>query len=169
MLAQMAQALSSGEVDAAVPPEPFASQAELSLGTELLADLDSGATTSFPVRGCAVTREWAQANPLTLAEFTKAYDQGQEIAGTNRAANICFPGDVRLYPCVCLHEHYAMCARSGNDAETSLLMTGLQSSRWIKLVPISANASPFLFQPSARAADGILISLMSARAFDASC
>lgn len=85
-LPQMAQALRNGEVDAAVLPEPFASQAELSLGAELLADLDSGTTTSFPVQGCAVTREWAQANPLTLAEFTRAYDQGQEIADTNRAA-----------------------------------------------------------------------------------
>lgn len=85
-LPQMAQALKSGEVEAAALPEPFASQAELSLGVGLLADLDSGATTSFPVQGCAVTREWAQANPVTLAEFTRAYDQGQEIADTDRAA-----------------------------------------------------------------------------------
>jgi NitT/TauT family transport system substrate-binding protein len=85
-LPQMAQALKSGEIDAAALPEPFASEAQLSLGVELLTDLDSGATTSFPVQGCAVTREWAQANPLTLAEFVRAYDQGQEIADTNRAA-----------------------------------------------------------------------------------
>jgi len=82
----MARALKSGEVDAATLPEPFASQAELSLGVSLLADLDSGAMTSFPVQGCAVTREWAQANPLALAAFTKAYEQGQEIADTDRAA-----------------------------------------------------------------------------------
>jgi NitT/TauT family transport system substrate-binding protein len=52
----------------------------------LLADLDSGIMTSFPVQGCAVTREWAQANPLTLAAFDRAYEQGQQIVDTSRAA-----------------------------------------------------------------------------------
>jgi NitT/TauT family transport system substrate-binding protein len=73
-------------VDAATLPEPFASQAELSLGVTLLDDLDSGATTAFPIQGCAVTREWAQANSQTLSAFTRAYNDGQEIADTNRSA-----------------------------------------------------------------------------------
>jgi NitT/TauT family transport system substrate-binding protein len=82
----MAQALKSGEVAAATLPEPFASQAELSLGVTLLADLNEGTMTAFPIQGCAATREWAEANPVPLAEFIKAYDQGQDIADTNRSA-----------------------------------------------------------------------------------
>jgi NitT/TauT family transport system substrate-binding protein len=85
-LPQMAQALKTGQVAAATLPEPFASEAEESLGVTLLADLDTGATTSFPVQGCAATRQWAAANPQVLAAFTRAFEQGQQIADTSRAA-----------------------------------------------------------------------------------
>ena len=85
-LPAMAAALKSGEVAAAVLPEPFASEAELGLGVRRLADLDQGATAAFPIQGCAVTRQWAAANPATLAAFRTAFEQGQEIADTNRAA-----------------------------------------------------------------------------------
>ncbi|MBV9094941.1 MAG: ABC transporter substrate-binding protein [Streptosporangiaceae bacterium] len=85
-LPQMAQALSAGTIAAAVLPEPFASQAELGLGVTLLADLDQGATTAFPVQGCAVTRQWAALHPGTLAAFRAAYEQGQSVADTNRSA-----------------------------------------------------------------------------------
>jgi len=69
-----------------VLPEPFASQAELSIGVTQLADLDQGATDAFPVQGCAVTRQWAAAHPGTLAEFRAAFEQGQRIANTSRSA-----------------------------------------------------------------------------------
>jgi NitT/TauT family transport system substrate-binding protein len=82
----MAQALKTGQVAAATLPEPFASQADLSIGVIQLTDMDTGAMTSFPVQGCAVTREWAQANPLTLAAFTRAYEQGQQMADASRSA-----------------------------------------------------------------------------------
>jgi NitT/TauT family transport system substrate-binding protein len=85
-LPQMAGMLKAGKVAAAVLPEPFASQAEQSLGVTLLADLDQGATTAFPVQGCAVTRQWAAVHPATLAAFRAAFEQGQEIADTDRAA-----------------------------------------------------------------------------------
>jgi len=85
-LPQMAAMLEAGKIAAAVLPEPFASQAEQSLGVTLLADLDQGATTAFPVQGCAVTRKWAALHPATLAVFRAAFEQGQEIADTNRAA-----------------------------------------------------------------------------------
>ena len=85
-LPDMAAMLKAGKIDAAVLPEPFASQAEQSLGVTLLSDLDQGATSSFPVQGCAVTRQWAAQHPLTLAAFRAAFEQGQEIADTNRAA-----------------------------------------------------------------------------------
>ena len=85
-LPEMAAMLKAGKVAAAVLPEPFASQAEQSLGVLPLADLDQGATTAFPVQGCAVTRQWAALHPQALAAFRAAFEQGQEIADTNRAA-----------------------------------------------------------------------------------
>ena len=82
----MAAALKAGKVTAAVLPEPFASQDELSLGVVPLADLDQGATTAFPVQGCVATKTWAAANPKTLAAFDAAFEQGQAVADTNRLA-----------------------------------------------------------------------------------
>ena len=85
-LPEMAAMLKAGKVAAAVLPEPFASLAEQSLGVVPLADLDQGATASFPVQGCAVTRQWAAVHPRVLAAFRAAFEQGQEIADTDRAA-----------------------------------------------------------------------------------
>jgi NitT/TauT family transport system substrate-binding protein len=85
-LPQMAAMLKAGKVAAAVLPEPFASQAEQTLGVTLLADLDQGATSAFPVQGCAVTRPWAARHPKTLAAFRAAFEQGQRIADTSRSA-----------------------------------------------------------------------------------
>jgi NitT/TauT family transport system substrate-binding protein len=78
--------LASGGVDAAVLPEPFATDAEEASGAEPLADLNQGATTSFPVEGYVVTKQWAQQNPHTLAAFYRALEQGQQIADTDRGA-----------------------------------------------------------------------------------
>jgi NitT/TauT family transport system substrate-binding protein len=85
-LPEMAAKLKAGKIAAAVLPEPFASQAQLSMGVTLLADLDQGATAAFPVQGCAVTRQWAVLHQVTLAAFRAAFEQGQEIADTNRSA-----------------------------------------------------------------------------------
>jgi NitT/TauT family transport system substrate-binding protein len=85
-LPEMSTMLKAGKIAAAVLPEPFASQAEQSLGVTLLADLDQGATLAFPVQGCAVTRQWAAQHPMELAAFRAAFEQGQEIADTDRAA-----------------------------------------------------------------------------------
>jgi ABC-type nitrate/sulfonate/bicarbonate transport system substrate-binding protein len=38
------------------------------------------------VQGCAVTRQWAVRHPQTLAAFRAAFEQGQQIANTNRSA-----------------------------------------------------------------------------------
>ena len=80
----MASALQSGKVQAAVLPEPFASQAQEHFGVVTLADLDAGATTAFPIQGYVVTRQWAAAYPHTLAAFLRALEQGQQIADTSR-------------------------------------------------------------------------------------
>ncbi|MGH3150165.1 MAG: ABC transporter substrate-binding protein, partial [Streptosporangiaceae bacterium] len=81
----MAAALKARKIDAAVLPEPFASAAEQTDGAVVLADLNQGATTSFPIQGYAVTKQWAQTHPKTLAAFYKALEQGEEIADSNRA------------------------------------------------------------------------------------
>ena len=78
--------LKAGRAAAAVLPEPFGSIGGLSLGVVPLIDLNQGATLSFPVQGCAVTRAWARTHPRTLAAFRAAFEQGQEIADTSRPA-----------------------------------------------------------------------------------
>jgi NitT/TauT family transport system substrate-binding protein len=80
------KALDRGTVDAAPVPEPFLSSSEEEFGDEQLADLDQGATESFPIQGYAVTKAWAQKNPHTLRTFVRALEQGQQIADTNRAS-----------------------------------------------------------------------------------
>jgi NitT/TauT family transport system substrate-binding protein len=81
----MSAALKAGKIDAAVLPEPFASTAEQADGAVPLVDLDQGATTSFPVEGYVVTKQWAEKYPHTLAAFDEALEEGQEIADSNRA------------------------------------------------------------------------------------
>jgi NitT/TauT family transport system substrate-binding protein len=85
-LPQMPAELHAGTINAAVLPEPFASIAEESYGAVPLADLNQGATTSFPVEGYVATKQWAKQNPQTLAAFYRALEEGQQIADTNRAA-----------------------------------------------------------------------------------
>ena len=78
--------LKASAFDAAVFAEPFGSIAEESEGAVPLADLDQGATTSFPVEGYVVTKQWARKYPRTLAAFYQALEEGQEIADSDRAA-----------------------------------------------------------------------------------
>ncbi len=82
---EMPTALKTRTISAAVLPEPFASGAEEAEGVVPLADLDQGATTSFPVQGYVVTRQWAAENPRTLAAFYQALEEGQQIADTSRS------------------------------------------------------------------------------------
>jgi NitT/TauT family transport system substrate-binding protein len=81
----MTAKLQSGAVSAALLPEPFASGAEEAHGVVPLADLNQGATTSFPIAGYVVTKQWAAKYPHTLAAFYTAIEEGQQIADTNRA------------------------------------------------------------------------------------
>jgi NitT/TauT family transport system substrate-binding protein len=83
---EMPDELKSEAVNAAVMPEPFASAAEEAQGGVPFADLDQGATTSFPVEGYVVTKKWATEHPRTLAAFYRALEQGQRIADVSRAA-----------------------------------------------------------------------------------
>jgi NitT/TauT family transport system substrate-binding protein len=78
--------VNKGAFAAGPVPEPFVSEGEEQQGDTVLADLDQGATTDFPIVGYAVTRQWAQQNPNTLKAFTTALEEGQEVADTNRVA-----------------------------------------------------------------------------------
>jgi NitT/TauT family transport system substrate-binding protein len=101
-LPQIPAELSAGAVNAAVLPEPFASIAEEEYGAVPLADLNQGATTSFPVEGYVATKQWAKQHPRTLAAFYRALEEGQRIADANRAAveqaMEQLPGKLRLTP-----------------------------------------------------------------------
>jgi len=82
----MAAELAAGKISAAAMPEPFATAAEQQFGAVPLADLNQGATESFPIQGYVVTRAWAEQNPNTLNAFVATLSQGQEIADTSRSA-----------------------------------------------------------------------------------
>jgi NitT/TauT family transport system substrate-binding protein len=82
----LGQALKRHVVDVAWLPEPTASADGQSMGLEELADLDQGATASFPVGWYVVTKAWAKKYPHTLAAFLDALRAGQQIADSNRTA-----------------------------------------------------------------------------------
>lgn len=76
----------TGLADAAPIPEPFASESEQNYGLRQVADIDQGVTKNFPLDGFAVTQDWARKYPNTLAAFSRALRQGQQVADTDRAA-----------------------------------------------------------------------------------
>ena len=82
----MALALKEHKVAAAFMPQPFATNAEDSVGAQPLADLDQGAVTSLPISGYVVTKSWLQKYPKTAAAFRKALEEAQRIADTNPGA-----------------------------------------------------------------------------------
>jgi NitT/TauT family transport system substrate-binding protein len=82
----MAAALKDHRVAAAFMPEPFATNAEESVGAEPLADLDVGAAQSLPIAGYVVTKTWLQKYPKTAAAFRKALIEAQRIADTDPGA-----------------------------------------------------------------------------------
>lgn len=82
----MTQALMKHQVDVAFLAEPFATLAETTEGAVPITNMDQGATEAFPIEGYAVTKQWAQKYPRTLAAFDRALREGQQIADTNRGA-----------------------------------------------------------------------------------
>jgi NitT/TauT family transport system substrate-binding protein len=78
--------LEAGEWSAAFLAEPYVTAAEERYGDRVLADLDQGATTDFPIDGYVATQAWAEKYPRTAAAFDRALEQGQELADTNPVA-----------------------------------------------------------------------------------
>jgi NitT/TauT family transport system substrate-binding protein len=80
------QLLSTGKIDAAWLPEPFATVAQQQYGAVQLADFDTGSLQNFPI-GCVIgTTQWIKQHPNTVAAFLRAFQQGQQVADTNRNA-----------------------------------------------------------------------------------
>jgi NitT/TauT family transport system substrate-binding protein len=78
--------LADHKIDAAWLPEPFGTEAEQQYGAVQLADLDQGAIQDFPIGAVVGNADWVQTHPNTVSAFLRAYDEGQQIADTDRAA-----------------------------------------------------------------------------------
>jgi NitT/TauT family transport system substrate-binding protein len=78
--------ISGHALDAAWLPEPFGTIAEESFGAVQLADFDTGSLQNFPIGTIVGNQTWVQDHPATVAAFLRAYNEGQQIADTNRTA-----------------------------------------------------------------------------------
>jgi len=82
----MPRQLQDGAWDAAFLAEPYITAAGEQYGEEVLADLDQGAAFSLPIDGYVATAAWARQHPKTVAAFTRAIQEGQQIANKNASA-----------------------------------------------------------------------------------
>ena len=82
---QMASALAAGRVDAISVVEPFATEAEKSLGATEVSDQCAGPTAGLPLSGYFANQSWTQQNPATARAFQRALDKGQALADSNPA------------------------------------------------------------------------------------
>jgi NitT/TauT family transport system substrate-binding protein len=73
-------------LDAAWLPEPFGTIAEQKYGAVQLADFDQGSLQNFPIGTVVGDPTWIKDHPNTVAAFLRAFQEGQQIADTNRAA-----------------------------------------------------------------------------------
>jgi NitT/TauT family transport system substrate-binding protein len=78
--------LQGGAWDAAFLAEPYITAAQEEYGDQVLADLDQGATSDFPIDGYVATQAWARAYPKTAAAFVRAIEEGQRIANGDAPA-----------------------------------------------------------------------------------
>jgi NitT/TauT family transport system substrate-binding protein len=81
----MGAALAAHQVDAAFMVQPYLGKLLAAHQVTKLADIDQGATQNFPITGYVITDAWAAKYPATVAAFTKALEEGQQLAATNRA------------------------------------------------------------------------------------
>jgi NitT/TauT family transport system substrate-binding protein len=73
-------------LDAVWLPEPFGTIAEQQFGAVQLADFDQGSLQNFPIGTVVGDPTWIKDHPSTVAAFLRAFQEGQQIADTNRAA-----------------------------------------------------------------------------------
>ena len=82
----MLSLLPEGKIDVAWLPEPFGTIAQEAFGAVPLADFDQGSLQNFPIGAYIGTTQWVQQHPNTVAAFLRAFEEGQQVADTNRAA-----------------------------------------------------------------------------------
>ncbi|WP_068921769.1 ABC transporter substrate-binding protein [Planobispora rosea] len=85
-LPNMAAALQKGDIDAAWTTEPFLTGAQKGIGAKKIADTMTGPMDGFPIAGFAVTAEFAEKNPKSLAAFQRAVAKAQQLAAADRKA-----------------------------------------------------------------------------------
>jgi NitT/TauT family transport system substrate-binding protein len=73
----MIEALRTRQVDGAVMPEPYLTQATAQLGAVSVLDAASGRAADLPIAGLVATTEFANRNPRTVAAFQRALDRAQ--------------------------------------------------------------------------------------------
>jgi NitT/TauT family transport system substrate-binding protein len=86
ILPMMPQLLAQKKIQAAWLPEPFGTEAQQEYGAVQVADFNQGSLQSFPIGTVVGNNSWVQAHPKTVAAFLRAYQQGQQVADTDRAA-----------------------------------------------------------------------------------
>ncbi|MGH3978000.1 MAG: ABC transporter substrate-binding protein [Pseudonocardiaceae bacterium] len=87
----MIPALQNNQIDAAVLVEPFITEAQRSLGVRPVLDAASGPTAEIPIAGYAVTREFAEQNPTTVAALQRALAKGLRDARERRTVENILP------------------------------------------------------------------------------
>jgi NitT/TauT family transport system substrate-binding protein len=85
ILPEMPALLDKHKVQTAWLPEPFGTEAQQEYGAVRLADFDQGSLQNFPIGTIVGSTSWVKTHPNTIAAFLEAYDQGQQIADTDRS------------------------------------------------------------------------------------
>jgi NitT/TauT family transport system substrate-binding protein len=86
ILPQMPDLLNQHKIPAAWLPEPFGTEAQQEYGAVQVADFNQGSLQNFPIGTIAGSADWVKAHPNTVAAFLRAYNEGQQVADTDRAA-----------------------------------------------------------------------------------
>jgi NitT/TauT family transport system substrate-binding protein len=86
VLPEMPAMLDAHKLPAVWLPEPFGTQAEQEYGAVQLADFDQGSLQNFPIGTVVGNATWIQSHPDSVAAFLRAFQQGQQVADTDRQA-----------------------------------------------------------------------------------
>jgi NitT/TauT family transport system substrate-binding protein len=86
VLPNMPADLAQHKIDAAWLPEPFGTEAEQNYGAVQLADFNQGSLENFPIGTIVGNTPWVQSHPKTIAAFLRAFNAGQQVADSDRAA-----------------------------------------------------------------------------------
>ena len=76
----MAQALEQGAIDAAMLPEPFATEAQETLGARRAVPMFTGDYEDFPNGVYVTSRDYAKSNPAVVKDFAAAIEGGMKLA-----------------------------------------------------------------------------------------